>query len=105
MNRDMYRQGDVLLVKADQLPDAAEALPLDDERIVLAWGELTGHAHAVAATAAQMYADGDVRYLKVHEAGANLVHEEHSTINLSPGVYRVVHQREYVPNSSRLVLD
>ncbi len=106
MNRDMYRQGDVLLVKADELPPAAEPVPLEEEeRIVLAWGEITGHAHAVAAQAAQMFAVGDDRYLNVLNDGASLVHEEHSTINLLPGVYRIVHQREYVPNSSRLVQD
>jgi hypothetical protein len=104
MKRDMYRQGDVLLVAAEQLPSGAEALPPGD-RIVLAYGEVTGHAHAVSVLQAEMYAHGDVRYLLVHEGSADLVHEEHSTIHLPPGVYRIVHQREYVPSSSRLVLD
>lgn len=104
MKPEMYRQGDVLLVKTDELPGGAEELPLSD-RIVLAYGEVTGHAHAVAQMEAKMYAQGNVRYLVVGENGTNLVHEEHSTIALSPGIYRIVHQREYVPNSSRLVLD
>ncbi len=104
MKKAMYRQGDVLLVAADGLPEGAEKLPPED-RIVLAYGEVTGHAHAVASMQAFMFAQGDIRYLQVTEPGADLVHEEHSTIHLEPGVYRIVHQREYVPNSSRLVLD
>jgi len=104
MKREMYRQGDILLVAADELPAGAEELAPTD-RIVLAYGEVTGHAHTVASMQALMYAQGDVRYLKVSECGADLVHEEHSTIHLLPGVYRIVHQREYVPDSSRLVLD
>ena len=104
MKTEMYRQGDVLLVKVEELPSGAEELPPSD-RIVLAYGEVTGHAHAVAQMEARFYALGDVRYLAVGDAGAKLVHEEHSTIALNPGIYRIVHQREYVPNSSRLVLD
>lgn len=104
MKPEMYRQGDVLLVKTDDLPKGSEEVPPGD-RIVLAYGEVTGHAHAVATLQAKMYAHGDTRYLKVGDAGAELVHEEHSTINLVPGIYRIVHQREYVPNSSRLVID
>lgn len=103
MKRDMYRQGDVLLV-SEQLPENAEELEIED-RIVIAWGEVTGHAHAISRLQARLYANADVRYLVVSDAGADLTHEEHSTIHLAPGTYRVVHQREYIPQSSRLVLD
>jgi len=65
------------------------------DRIVLAYGEVTGHAHAVSVMQAQMYADGDVATLWFMRQ-RDLVHEEHSTIHLPPGVYRVVQQREYV---------
>jgi hypothetical protein len=104
MKREMYRQGDVLLVAADCLPEGAEEIE-PGERIVLAYGEVTGHAHAVATLNALMYAVGETRYLQVSEEGAELVHEEHATIALQPGVYRIVHQREYIPDSSRLVAD
>lgn len=106
MKTEIYRQGDVLLVRTESVPETAVAIPDTEEtRIVLAYGEVTGHAHAIAVKTAQVFADGDVRYLKVAESGAKLVHEEHSAIDLSPGVYRIVHQREYEPNSSRYVLD
>lgn len=101
---EMYRQGDVLLVKVEALPKHAEELK-EDERIVLAYGEVTGHAHAIAATQARMFVEGDLRFIQVSDMGAELRHEEHRTINLAPGVYRIVHQREYVPGASRLVED
>jgi hypothetical protein len=103
-----YRQGDVLLVRVEEtggLP--LEAVPegmTEPERIVLAYGEVTGHAHALSTQFATAYRHGDDRYIVAKE-GATLVHEEHSSIVLEPGVYRVVRQREYSPREVRLVAD
>lgn len=101
---EMYRQGDVLLAGVATLPERAEDANVEG-RIVLAYGEVTGHAHAIACHQARLFLDGDSRYLVVGEDGADLVHEEHSTIHLKHGVYRIVQQREYIPMSSRLVVD
>ena len=98
-----YRQGDVLLVKVDALPDGAVAQEVDG-RIVLAYGEVTGHAHAVGLEGAMLYKSNGEDLLKVHKATA-LVHEEHSPIALDPGVYKVVRQREYTPQEIRRVSD
>src|SRR5271156_264183 len=91
-----FRQGDVLLLKVDSLPDNAMAGESEEARIVLAYGEVTGHAHALSTEHARIYLSGDQRYI-VTTAGATLVHEEHAPIALKPGVYRVVQQREFVP--------
>ncbi len=100
-----YRQGDVLLLKVEELPKEAVAeQPPEEHRIVLAYGEVTGHAHAVSTAHASMYRVNDTNYL-VAEPGATLVHEEHSAIVLEPGVYRVVRQREYSPREVRFVAD
>jgi hypothetical protein len=99
-----YRQGDVLLLKVDKLPPEAVAESPDEGRIVLAYGEVTGHAHAVSTAHAAMYKINEERYL-VAEPGAQLVHEEHSTIIIDPGVYRVIRQREYSPREIRFVAD
>ena len=96
-----FRQGDVLLVKVDALPDGAVPQKIDD-RIVLAYGEVTGHAHAVPIDGAVLYKSNGEDLLKVHTATA-LVHEEHSPIALDPGVYKVVRQREYTPQEIRRV--
>lgn len=94
------RQGDVLLVLVDSLPEGATEVPRDGAgRIVLALGEVTGHAHAVHETGAKLWSmpDNEVerRFLEITEASA-LVHEEHQEIHLEPGVYEVRRQREYV---------
>ncbi len=98
-----FRQGDVLLVKVDALPAGAELQEVED-RIVLAYGEVTGHAHAVGLEGAKLYRSNGDDLLKVHTATA-LVHEEHSPIPLDPGVYKVVRQREYTPQEIRRVSD
>lgn len=98
-----YRQGDVLLVKVDSMPKAAVAEAAQDS-IVLAYGETTGHAHRVSAQNAKIYALNEERFLEIHQA-TNLVHEEHDPIALTPGVYRVVRQREYTPERIRRVSD
>lgn len=100
---ETYRQGDVLLARVDSLPKNATRKPVE-QRIVLAWGEVTGHAHAIDARFAKLYEFGVDRFIEALD-GATLVHEEHSAIKLKPGVYRVVQQREYVPGSSRIVVD
>jgi hypothetical protein len=72
--------------------------------VVLAWGETTGHAHAIDAQFADLYESGTQAFIICKE-GAKLVHEEHSAIALTPGVYRIVHQREYTPGAIRDVVD
>jgi hypothetical protein len=99
-----YRQGDVLLLKVNELPTDATPDQSEGHRIVLAYGEVTGHAHALSTAHAALYKIGDERYV-VAQDGATLVHEEHSAITLEPGVYRVVRQREYAPREVRLVAD
>ena len=78
-------------------------------RLVLAEGEATGHAHAIAEPDAREFRVGDERFVLVRSA-AQLIHEEHATIDLPPGAYRVVIQREYEPaplpqNAWRRVID
>lgn len=104
MTEQMYRQGDVLLVQTDELP--ADSSPVEwTDRVVLAYGEETGHAHAINISQTKMFEAGGTRYIVVAKDGAELKHEEHSTINLKQGVYRIVHQREYSPDRERLVID
>ncbi|MGD9681025.1 MAG: hypothetical protein AB7W16_07575 [Candidatus Obscuribacterales bacterium] len=100
-----YRQGDVLLVKLDmqRLPQGAQK-QATERRIVLAYGEVTGHAHAIDSSYASLYEWNGDRLIEA-KPGAKLVHEEHNTIVLEPGFYRVVQQREYEPGSFRPVID
>lgn len=100
----MYRQGDVLIVKRDSIPKGKE-VPRDNGRVILAYGEVTGHAHAIHSQAAKMIeAENGERYMSFMEA-VELVHEEHDTIALPPGSYQVIQQREYSPEEIRNVRD
>ncbi|HEY9757179.1 MAG TPA: hypothetical protein V6C97_18575 [Oculatellaceae cyanobacterium] len=102
--RKIYRQGDVLIQQIDKLPPGANLVEWED-RVILAYGEVTGHAHAISTAYAKMYTwEGD-RLLEV-KPDAPLVHEEHATIVLPAGFYKVIQQREYVPEAPpRDVLD
>jgi len=94
---DTYRQGDVLLQKVLSIPDNALEQECD-KRVILQYGEVTGHAHAISTDFAQMFTARGQRYIAVRP-GAQLVHEEHATIALPAGYYRVIQQREYVPEA------
>ncbi len=103
-----YRQGDVLLVAVPAIPDDARPLPRDHGRIVLAFGEATGHAHAIAdPQAALLGTEFEERFLNVlREGGVLLRHEEHDPVLLPQGVYQVRRQREYTPGAlPRMVAD
>ena len=89
------RQGDVLLVEVPSIPKAARQEHRAG-RIVLAEGEATGHAHAIHDPDARTFWHGDERFL-LTRSRAQLVHEEHAPIDIPPGSWRIVQQREYVP--------
>ncbi|MFM2042850.1 MAG: hypothetical protein RLY86_1426 [Pseudomonadota bacterium] len=97
-----YRQGDVLVMAVDGLPPCLTPVPREDGRVVLAHGEVTGHAHAIRSDRVHFFReDGSGRgFIQVHgSAPVALVHEEHRPIELAPGTYEVVRQREYEPRA------
>ena len=98
-----YRQGDVLLIAVAAVPGRAVPVPRDQGEVVLAYGEVTGHRHAIAEPHAELLVlpDQEIerRFLRIVGDKALLRHEEHDTITLPPGTYQVVRQREYVPPS------
>jgi hypothetical protein len=105
MKKKLYRQGDVLIEYfGDKLPDGIKQLPADKNRVVLAYGEVTGHAHALTAKTSTLYEWQGNRLLEITKE-TDLVHEEHSAITLAPGIYKIVQQREYTPEAIRNVAD
>jgi hypothetical protein len=102
-----YRQGDILLVVVPAIPENARPLPRDEGRIVLALGEATGHAHAIADPRAALLQTGlRQRFLQVlAEGGVLLCHEEHDPLLLPQGAYQVRRQREYAPGVPHMVAD
>jgi len=102
-----YRQGDVLLLEVACRPSDVRRVPREQGRLVLAHGEVTGHAHVIADAAAELVTreQADELYLLVYGDEVVLEHEEHDTIPLPAGSYRVIRQREYTPESVRYVAD
>ena len=94
----MIRQGDVLLVQVATIPKGARAADRDARgRLVLAEGEVTGHAHVLDAPPSEatlLTTDEGERFLRLVTA-APLVHEEHATIQVAPGLWRQVPQEEW----------
>lgn len=108
----MYRQGDVLIAPLAESAVPATALDAPSEprdgrgRLVLALGEVTGHAHAVVGPGRLVREASAFGPMLLHvPEGARVVHEEHAAISLPKGWYRVIRQREYVPGSIRIVAD
>jgi hypothetical protein len=102
------RQGDVLIRRIPALPSGLTEVPLDEGRVILAYGEVTGHAHAVEGDVQLLAADleeMEQRFLRVEGEHAQVVHEEHRTVALPPGDYEVTRQREYAPEASQMVAD
>jgi len=101
----MYRQGDVLLVACGRV-EVSKQVEREGGRIVLAHGEVTGHAHAISSMDATLFMDEATlnRYLDVR-APVTLDHEEHGRIELPSGFYEVRRQREYRPEGLRQVAD
>ena len=98
----LYRHGDLLVADVPKIPEGARPLA----HLVLATGELTGHAHRIAEPdAARLFRAGEDLYLCVTGEQATLVHQEHGPISLARGTYRVWRQREYTPRAIREVRD
>ena len=106
MKKQIYRQGDVLIERIDSIPKTAVRQKAS-ERIILAYGEATGHHHAIEEhDAADWWKDeaGSDQFLDIREA-ATITHQEHAPIPLPPGKYLVRRQREYSPEAIRNVAD
>jgi hypothetical protein len=88
-----YRQGDVSIMAVNSVPKQARKVK---GGLILARGELTGHAHRIVEGQAFLYriATG-ILYLRVLSEFAKLYHEEHEDVILPTGDYEVRRQREW----------
>src|SRR5262245_42537383 len=103
----LYFQGDLCIEPvADAALDGVPAVPVArDGAVVLAEGEVTGHRHAFHGAAVMLFRDPTlardlpaelyIGHLRVDADTAQLQHEEHDTITLPRGTYRVRRQREF----------
>lgn len=115
----IIRQGDVLIQKTRKRPSASAKVVADHGRVILAYGEVTGHAHEVVTAAPpvpgrrtrddvpaqQLFEEPDGTRLLVVRGPAMLRHEEHAPLVIPTGTYEVIRQREYSPEAIRNVAD
>ena len=84
---------------------------LENGKKVLAYGEVTGHHHAIKAEFSQkdgieLFEKGETMYMVLETTTEVPVeHDEHSTITFEPGIYETHIQTEYDPEGDRRVLD
>jgi len=101
-SRVQIRQGDVLLSRI--IDEVMVGVKPKDGMLILAEGELTGHAHRVSASDARLVHDtGGGMVLEVFRT-TRLLHEEHAPVELLPGAYEVTRQREYDPNGDETLV-
>ena len=112
----IIRQGDVLIRRTRKKTPSAQAKRVTDQgRTILAYGEVTGHAHEVITEAPaaddrvpaqQLFEEPDGTRLLVVQGPATFVrHEEHSKLHIPAGTYEIIIQREYTPQGLRNVTD
>jgi hypothetical protein len=108
VNPTIYRQGDVLLIRVDEIPKQAKLRKADSRRagFVLAEGEVTGHHHVLEGPRVQVLDVAQEVFARIMEAPATVTHPEHATVTIPPGEYEVRRQVEYEPGElPRQVLD
>lgn len=99
---ERYRHGDVCLDRMEEEVELGNELPTDAQgRVVLAEGEVTGHGHRLKSKAAAFHeAPGRNWRVLVLKRPTRLFHEEHRTITLPPGKYKVRIKRQYNPEGT-----
>jgi hypothetical protein len=103
----IYRQGDVLLLPVEELPEGLNSvMNPEDGRLILARGEKTDHHHSLAAKDARGWFSTDrnsqtTSWIEVITEPAALVHQEHSEIVLPVGKYEVRRPREHTESVTR----
>lgn len=106
-NARQLQQGDVTLERIATMPKGGTRVAAGPRGYVLAEGEVTGHAHTIAPIEGLELREVDgVLYARIPETVA-LTHEEHHTVTVPPGVYRVgkVQEYDHFAEEARFVAD
>ncbi len=98
----IYRQGDVLLVPVEDIPEGAKRVR--PKRVIIAEGEVTGHMHELVGGKVELFEKAESVFARIM-AAPELRHAEHATQTIEPGLYRIVRQREYTPSEIRRLAD
>lgn len=110
--KEHYRQGDILVLAVKkQNTEKLTAVAPENNEIVIAHGEATGHRHRFKTNEVSLFETPGTpssadRILHARALLAKLRHDEHETIELPQGDYEVLRQSEYVAEKPlRVVAD
>lgn len=118
--KTQYRQGDILIERVAELPRLKGKAKTEGGRVILAHGEVTGHAHEIEVPKLASLreieeamrqlgdldgADAMTQTALIVTADTAVIHDEHGRIALPKGKYIVRRQREYTPQEIRNVAD
>lgn len=88
----LFQQGDIILEKVVRLPDDCKKLG----HLVLAEGEVTGHKHEVLPQGNLIkLVEKDGQMFVKSKVDFKVKHDEHGTIEIPDGIYKVRKVREY----------
>jgi hypothetical protein len=97
--KEQYRQGDLLFIKTEN----PKTIYSEIEHGIIEEGSITGHKHKLVN--GKLY-NSNIGKVILADNNTMVIHEEHNTIILPDGYYRVIKQREYVSkDESRYVYD
>jgi hypothetical protein len=99
---EQARQGDVLIVRKN-VTKTDKPVPQDNGKTVLAYGEVTGHSHALPM--GDLFVVNELTKNLLLKEGSELRHEEHGSIPLTKGSYEIVQQRQWTLERIRRVAD
>ena len=91
----IIQQGDVIIESVDTIPSDAKTGKLKAGNIILAEGETTGHAHRISDVEGVVFREKDGMFYLVNKEELTVNHEEHKTVVIPPGIWRVRKVREY----------
>ena len=88
------RQGDVYIEYIAEIPKGAKK----DQGKVLAYGEVTGHAHCIDKVNldnVDIYVDEKGEMFLQAKTEATIVHDEHGPVTIPKGNFKVTRQRQF----------
>ena len=91
----LLQQGDVLLKSCTAIPQDAKPIMATNRGYILALGEATGHAHRLEDIENVEMLEKDGKFFIRIKQPAMLVHEEHKSIMVDPGMWEVGKVMEY----------
>lgn len=100
---NISRQGDLLIIEVSEVPQG-KPVRRENQRLILARGEVTNHAHAIATPNVKLIEAFQEHYI-VAPVPFQITHEEHATVEMPAGTFKVIRQREYSPETIRRIAD